>query len=209
VRTAEQCGIADRMLDPIGILSKGLRQRVGLAQAMLPDPEMLILDEPTSGLDPNQIVEIRNIVRELGKTKTVILSTHILSEVERVCGRAIIVNQGRIVADSSLDELRGQLKGGGRYVFAVTPEAAGPEAERLEALKALSGVAAVESRVVAPNEPPWYVLTASTDGDLRPTLRQMAADKGWPLLELHREVTTLEQVFVRLTQESEAAGAGN
>ena len=209
-RTAEQCGIGDRMRDPIAILSKGLRQRVGLAQAILPDPEMLILDEPTSGLDPNQIVEIRNIVRELGKTKTVILSTHILSEVELTCQRAIIVNQGKVVADATLEELRGHLKGARRrYLFAVAGDAAGTDAERLSSLQALPGVGDVQKLDRGMGEPTTFAVTASVDDDLRPALHRLASAHDWPMLELHREMPTLEQVFVRLTQEVPTAGAGN
>ena len=203
-RSAEQCGIADRMRDPIGVLSKGLRQRVGLAQAILPDPEILILDEPTSGLDPNQIVEIRGIIKELGRTKTVILSTHILSEVELTCQRAIIVNQGKVVADASLDELRSKLRGERRrYLFAVGAGAAGAPTEadvkaRLRAMPWVEDVALVDR---GPDEPTTYAVLAGTTNDLRPELFRLAADQGWPLLELHRDLATLEQVFLRLTQE--------
>jgi ABC-2 type transport system ATP-binding protein len=211
-RSAEQCGIFDRMRDPIGILSKGLRQRVGLAQAILPDPEILILDEPTSGLDPNQIVEIRGIIRELGRTKTVILSTHILSEVELTCQRAIIVNQGKVVADASLDELRGQLRGERRrYLFAVGAGAgvAPTEADLRARLKKIAGVQDVALVDRGPGEPETYAILADTTNDLRPELARLALDQGWPLLELHRDLATLEQVFLRLTQEDLAAAKGN
>ncbi|MBN1769921.1 MAG: ATP-binding cassette domain-containing protein [Deltaproteobacteria bacterium] len=212
-RSAEQCGIADRMRDPIGILSKGLRQRVGLAQAILPDPEILILDEPTSGLDPNQIVEIRGIVRELGRTKTVILSTHILSEVELTCGRAIIVNQGKVVADASLDELRSRLRGERRrYLFAVGPGAGGaPPAEAYvrDRLKSLSWVEDVAPVDRGPGEPPTWAILAGTTNDLRPELFRLATDQKWSILELHRDLATLEQVFLRLTQEDLEPLPGN
>jgi ABC-2 type transport system ATP-binding protein len=104
-------GLGDEQYKKIGALSKGYRQRVGLAQAILPDPQVLILDEPTSGLDPNQVVGIRNLIRELGKTKTVILSTHIMQEVEAVCDQVIIINKGKIVADGELDQLRKEYPG--------------------------------------------------------------------------------------------------
>jgi ABC-2 type transport system ATP-binding protein len=206
-RTAEQCGIGDRMRDPIAVLSKGLRQRVGLAQAILPDPEMLILDEPTSGLDPNQIVEIRNIIKELGKTKTVILSTHILTEVELTCSRAIIVNHGKVVADATLDELRGKLEGARRrYLFAVAAGGSGGgDADRLATIKSLSGVADVRAVDRGGGEPATFAVTASGDDDLRPALSRLAADRSWSLLELHRELPSLEQVFLRLTQDAPAA----
>lgn len=212
-RSAEQCGIADRMRDPIGILSKGLRQRVGLAQAILPDPEILILDEPTSGLDPNQIVEIRGIVRELGRTKTVILSTHILSEVELTCRRAIIVNQGRIVADAPLEELRGQLREERRrYLFAVGAGSSGVvpgEAEVRERLRAMSWVEDATLVDRGPGEPPTWSIVASTMNDLRPELFRLAMERGWSVLELHHELATLEQVFLRLTQEDLQPSQGN
>jgi len=195
-RTAEQCGIADRLRDPIAVLSKGLRQRVGLAQAILPDPEILILDEPTSGLDPNQIVEIRNIIRELGKTKTVILSTHILSEVELTCQRAIIVNQGKVAADATLDDLRSHLTG------------AGSEADRRAAIRSLSGVADVQTIDRGFGEPTTYAITSAGDDDLRTPLFKLALEKSWGVIELSRELPTLEQVFVRLTQEAVPAEKG-
>ncbi len=198
--TAEQCGIADRMRDRIGVLSKGLRQRVGLAQAILPDPEILILDEPTSGLDPNQIIEIRHIVKRLGETKTVILSTHILSEVELSCGRAIIVNRGRIVADSEMAALRQGVGAGRRYLFAVAADAPGSSLERAAAIRDVAGVESVETLPRSEGEPWSFAVAASGDSDLRPSLFRLARERGWPLIELHREVPTLEQVFIRLTQ---------
>jgi ABC-2 type transport system ATP-binding protein len=208
-RTAEQCGIADRLRDPIAVLSKGLRQRVGLAQAILPDPEILILDEPTSGLDPNQIVEIRNIIRELGKTKTVILSTHILSEVELTCQRAIIVNQGKVAADATLDDLRSHLTGARRrYLFALQEGAAGSEADRRAAIRSLSGVADVQTIDRGFGEPTTYAITSAGDDDLRTPLFKLALEKSWGVIELSRELPTLEQVFVRLTQEAVPAEKG-
>ncbi|MBI5489457.1 MAG: ATP-binding cassette domain-containing protein [Deltaproteobacteria bacterium] len=199
-RAAEQCGIENRMKDPIAVLSKGLRQRVGLAQAILPDPEMLILDEPTSGLDPVQIVEIRNIIRELGKTKTVILSTHILSEVELTCTRAIIVNDGKVVADADLDELREGAGQGRVYHIDVGRDGAGTDSERAGVLRELPGVEKVETAPRSPDDPWRYLVHAKGDEDLRPKLFQLAVDRKWPLVELHRDISTLEQVFIRLTQ---------
>jgi ABC-2 type transport system ATP-binding protein len=204
-RTAEQCGIGDRIRDPIAVLSKGLRQRVGLAQAILPDPEMLILDEPTSGLDPNQIVEIRNIIKELGRTKTVILSTHILSEVELTCRRAIIVNRGKVVADADLDELRQGTGQGRGYHLEVAREAPGSDLERTAVLRDLSGIKSVEPLPRGDTDPWRYTIAAAGDDDLRPALFRLAVDRKWPLVELHREVSTLEQVFIRMTQEAPAA----
>jgi ABC-2 type transport system ATP-binding protein len=192
------------MRDPIAVLSKGLRQRVGLAQAILPDPEMLILDEPTSGLDPAQIVEIRNIIRELGKTKTVILSTHILSEVELTCTRAIIVTDGKIVADADLDDLREGSGQGRIYNFWVGREAPGSDQDRAEILRGMTEVESVENLPRSSDDPWRYVVQAKSDQDLRPRLFELAVERKWPLVELHREISTLEKVFIRLTQPGAA-----
>jgi ABC-2 type transport system ATP-binding protein len=204
-RVADQVGVTDRLLSRIGELSKGLRQRVGLGQAILADPEILILDEPTSGLDPNQIVEIRNIIKDLGKTKTVILSTHILPEVELTCDRAIIVNRGRVAADGSLEQLRAEAAESVRYRIAFGPGASGTPAEHRAALEGVSGVARVDSTTRPPRDEPAFWVEADGDDDLAPALAAAARDRGWPLLELHREIPTLEQVFVRLTQVDPAA----
>lgn len=209
LETARECGIADRMRDPIGVLSKGLRQRVGLAQAILPDPEILVLDEPTSGLDPAQIIEIRRIVKRLGETKTVILSTHILSEVELSCRRAIIVNEGRIVADSDLERLREGAGEGRRYVFGVAADAPGSSLARVAALREIRGVESVEPLPRGDGEPWTFAIVASGDADLRPTLFKLAVDKGWPLIQLHREAPSLEQVFIRLTQRLAVGATGH
>ena len=207
LHAAEQCGIEGRMRDPIAVLSKGLRQRVGLAQAILPDPEMLILDEPTSGLDPAQIVEIRNIIRELGKTKTVILSTHILSEVELTCTRAIIVNEGKVVADAELDELREGAGQGRIYNLWVGREAPGTDPERADVLRGMAEVESVGNLPRSADDPWRYVIQAKGDVDLRPRLFQLSVERKWPLIELHREISTLEKVFIRLTQPGDARDA--
>ncbi|MCB0531458.1 MAG: gliding motility-associated ABC transporter ATP-binding subunit GldA [Saprospiraceae bacterium] len=185
----ERTGLVSHRHKQIGELSKGYRQRVGLAQAMLHDPQVLILDEPTSGLDPNQIVEIRQLIRDLGKEKTVILSTHILGEVEAVCDRAIIINLGKIVADASIGALKQQFSG----QSIVTVEFGQPVDAKL--LKALPGVQEVTA--VGPNR--WQLRAAAGD-DLRPAVSAFAAQKNLTLLELHKEVFSVEDVFQQLTK---------
>ncbi|MCC7505913.1 MAG: gliding motility-associated ABC transporter ATP-binding subunit GldA [Saprospiraceae bacterium] len=173
----------------IGELSKGYRQRVGLAQAMLHDPEVLILDEPTSGLDPNQIVEIRQLIKDLGKEKTVILSTHILGEVEAVCDRAIIINKGKLVADAPINELKQQFTG----QTIVTVEFA----EKTDAA-ALGKIAQVKSvKAIGPNR--WQ-LNAAVDRDIRAEVFNFAVSNRLTLLELHRETFSMEEIFQQLTK---------
>ena len=178
----------DYLTRPIGHLSKGLRQRVGLAQAIIHRPKLLILDEPTIGLDPTQIIEVRNLIRELARNSTVFLSTHILSEVEAVCDRAIILLNGQIKADARLDEL-----GATSDVILVL---AGETPAAVADLRALAGVRAVESTTTP--DGPTYRVRAADDRDLRPAIYALAAEKGWPLKELRRDVRTLETVFNEL-----------
>lgn len=197
-RVAEECDIVDRLQQTVGTLSKGYRQRVGLAQALLHQPPILILDEPTSGLDPNQILAIRNLIRRIGQSRTVILSTHILQEVQATCDRVLILHQGRIVADAPTDQLRSTTVGG-----TLTRVSFAPGTVRLAAsviLEKLSAIAGV-SRVTSQQEPEpgadsFEVLA---DRDVRADLFQLAVDQGLQLVELHRERSTLEEVFRRLT----------
>ena len=182
-------GLSSHQNKHIGELSKGYRQRVGLAQAMLHDPQVLILDEPTSGLDPNQIVEIRQLIKDLGKAKTVILSTHILGEVEAVCDRAIIINKGKIVADAAIDELKRQFTGQS-IVTVEFGQAVDP--------KLLAAIPNVQS-VKAAGERRWQ-LSADPGHDLRPAISAFAAQQNLPLLELHKEVFSMEDVFQQLTR---------
>ncbi len=185
-------GLEDHLARPIGHLSKGYRQRVGLAQAILHKPKMLILDEPTIGLDPTQIVEVRNLIRRLAERSTVLLSTHILSEVEALCDRVIILLNGQVKADAHLAELEASSD-----VILVLQE--GP-ADVTKELRALNGVRSVETS--RSSDGITYHVRA-TDGskvtpevqDLRPTIYGLARDKGWPLKELRRDSRTLENVF--------------
>jgi ABC-2 type transport system ATP-binding protein len=185
----ERTGLTSHRQKHIGELSKGYRQRVGLAQAMLHDPQVLILDEPTSGLDPNQIVEIRRLIKELGREKTVILSTHILGEVEAVCDRAIIINKGKIVADAPIAELKRQFTG----QSIVTVEFGERVDKKL--LETLPQVQQVKS--LGANR--WQ-LAAAADHDLRPVISAFATKQGLTLLELHKEVLSVEEVFQQLTR---------
>ena len=189
---------------PIGECSKGYRQRIGLAAAILHRPEVLILDEPTEGLDPNQRVEIRRLVNNLGRERTVLLSTHVMQEVEATCSRLVILSRGRLAAEGSVQELLQSRTTGARYVV----EAEGDGVA--DALAALVGVSShraepVDGRVRV------HLDTTGTD-ELRPRIFGLARDRGWTLWELHRERASLEQVFRNLTSEGaegavDAAGA--
>lgn len=193
----EECGIRDVLVRPIGHLSKGYRQRVGLAAALLHDPEILVLDEPTTGLDPNQIIEVRGLIRRLGAIKTVILSTHILSEVEATCDRAVILIGGRVRADDSLEAIRRSL------VQVATLGVPDPEAAR-EALALLPGVTDVALSEGADGFH-TYRLHLEADGGIGEAVSDLARDRGWRLRELRRDDRSLEQVFRELTAP---AGAG-
>ncbi|MFB6097937.1 MAG: ATP-binding cassette domain-containing protein [Salinibacter sp.] len=185
------CGLGPERHKRIGELSKGFQQRVGLAQALLHDPPVLILDEPTTGLDPNQIVEIRELIKEIGKEKTVMLSSHILKEVEMTCDRILIIDQGRIVADGSTEELRQQFMGGTR--LRVKVDAPG-DADVNGAFEALDGVASVQRTNGT------YELSTSSDTEPAANVFRLCADRGWVLTELTPLESSLEDVFRELTE---------
>lgn len=196
---ADLCGLREIMHKPIGELSRGLKQRVGLAHAMMSDPEILILDEPTSGLDPNQIVEIREIIRRIGTEKTVIISTHILSEAEATCDRIIIIHRGRIVADDGTDRLK--LSAGGQAYITLTLEGA-DLASVTEKLAPLPGVRAVE-RTGGEHEAPLHVrVICEPTFDMRREVYRAVRETGWDLLEFRGETRTLESIFRELTKEN-------
>ena len=186
----ERCMLSDVRRQVIGTLSKGYRQRVGLASALIHKPPVLILDEPTVGLDPNQIIKVRELITELGQDHTVVLSTHILPEVEQVCDRVFIIDHGRIVADGTPEALRMKLIG--NPVVRVEIRGAGDNAP--ESLGRLPGVVAVERRADG-----MFLLEHATDTDPREAVFHLAVDRGWVLLGLTPEQATLEEVFVRLT----------
>ena len=187
----EACGIGGVLTRPIGQLSKGYRQRVGFATALLHDPEILVLDETTTGLDPNQIIEVRSLIRRLGKTKTVILSTHILSEVEATCDRAVILIDGRVRAD---DTLAGLTRSRAQVVTLATPDL---ESAR-QALAALPGVSGVEV-LRGPDGFHTLRLALATDDAIGERVADLAQRRGWKLRELRRDDRSLEQVFRELT----------
>jgi ABC-2 type transport system ATP-binding protein len=195
-----RCGLGDVAGKLVGELSKGFRQRVGLAQAMLHDPDILILDEPTSGLDPNQIVEIRSLIKEIGQEKTVILSTHILPEVQATCSRILIISGGKLVADGTPQDLR-QRERGSRYRVIVEKNGAAPESIR-DRLAALAGVARCET-VAGEDNAVSLTIDAAANDDLRKSIFRAAVDNQWTLLELARESASLEDVFRHLTTGEE------
>ncbi|MCF6192110.1 MAG: ABC transporter ATP-binding protein [Candidatus Hydrothermae bacterium] len=197
-RVVTRTGIADVLDRPIGELSKGYRQRVGLAAALLHDPEILILDEPTTGLDPLQIVEIRELIRELGQEKTILLSTHILPEVQQLAHRVIIIHQGRIVAEGTPEELARRTAGGRvRALFRASRDAVE------QALRSGDWVVGFELREEAGGRVAAVVVPRLQDEDPRERLFRTAVEHNLTLLELGMEGASLEEVFVHLTEERE------
>ncbi len=188
----EQTGLTRESKKKIGQLSKGYRQRVGLAQALLHDPEVLILDEPTSGLDPNQLSDIRSLIQEIGKEKTVILSTHIMQEVQAICDRVIIINRGQLVADDTVGNLTSQLEGHG----IIDVEFKQPV--DTQHLAAIPGVQEVQTLVGA-----HYQLTVDARSDIREKVFALAVEQNNPILTLQRSSRDLESVFRSLTQKQE------
>lgn len=193
--TVEVCGIGSVLGQPIGELSKGYKQRVGLAQALVHDPPILILDEPTSGLDPNQIVEIRSLIKSIGRSKTVILSTHILPEVSATCDRVVIINRGRIAASGTTEELQRRATGREQLYAKVK----GPKEEAGRSLGAIEGAVKVEQVDQEDGRVFGFRLEVEAGRDLREQVFRTVADRGWALLELRRDQVSLEEVFRELT----------
>jgi ABC-2 type transport system ATP-binding protein len=204
----EVCGLAQVLGKEIRHLSHGYRQRVGLAQALIHDPPILILDEPTSDLDPNEKAEFLDYLKQIGQERTVLLSTHNLAEVEMACARAIIISRGRIVADGAIDEIRAKSGKVRRYTVSIQ-ESAGDQpyrgtgqlpkqAEVEDALRAIKGSKKV-AELPTDERAHTYELTSEQSTDLRPELFKLIVDKGWVLLELHRDTQKLEDVFRDLT----------
>jgi ABC-2 type transport system ATP-binding protein len=205
-KVVEVCGLAQVLGKDINTLSHGYRQRVGLGQALLHDPPILILDEPTSDLDPNEKAEVIKYIKEIGKERTILLSTHNLAEVETACARAIIISKGRIVADGPLDEIRAR-SGKIRYVLSVSEQTAergkAPSATEVQsALRAVAGVRGV-NELPTDEKAHQFELSGDQDGDLRSDLFRLVVSKGWTLLELRRDSQTLEDVFRDLTKSDE------
>jgi gliding motility-associated transport system ATP-binding protein len=196
----ERCLISDVQHRIIGKLSKGYRQRVGLAQALVGDPQVLILDEPTIGLDPRQITEIRSLIKSLAGSHTVILSTHILPEVSMVCGGVIIINKGAIVAQGPIDNLVEQFFPTSRVHVTVQE----PTPAVLTALGGLPGVTGVQA---SGDGAGVFVVETERGRDVRADIFQLAAQQKWPLLELRQVGATLEEVFMRIVAGEEADGA--
>ncbi len=192
------CGLETVRHKDIGELSKGFRQRVGLAQAMIHDPDVLILDEPTSGLDPNQIVEIRNLIKQLGRAKTVILSTHILPEVQATCDRVLIINEGKIVADGTPEQLQQEFRGSESLTLELLTNGADALQQISPKLRALHGVGSVEL-LGQKNGTARFMLHVEKGADVRADVFRKAVVEGWVILEMHRKATTLEEVFHKLT----------
>jgi ABC-2 type transport system ATP-binding protein len=196
----ERCFVSDVQERLIGKLSKGYRQRVGLAQAILGDPEVLILDEPTIGLDPKQIAEIRSLIRSLAGQHTVILSTHILPEVSMVCDGVVIINRGRIVAQGTQRQLLEQFFPTAR----VEVHVGGPPDAVESAIHALPGVLRV-NRLVSPDGVAAFLVESPRDRDVRAEVVHLVTARGWKLLELHQSGLSLEEVFIRVVAGEEAA----
>jgi ABC-2 type transport system ATP-binding protein len=196
----DRCLITDVQNRLIGKLSKGYRQRVGLAQAIVSDPEVLILDEPTIGLDPKQIAEIRSLIKSLAGQHTVILSTHILPEVSMLCQSVIIINKGGVVAQGSIDRLAEQFFPTAR----VQVQVAAPSPAVMAEIARIPGVLTVEQQTGADGVG-TYVVEAARDRDVRADLFRLAAGKQWSLLELRRIGMTLEEVFIRVVAGEETA----
>jgi ABC-2 type transport system ATP-binding protein len=191
------CSLKDVEKKIIGTLSKGFRQRVGLADAMVHDPELLILDEPTIGLDPNQIRAVRDLIKDLGKHHTILLSTHILSEVELTCARVLVINRGRIEASDTPANLTKLVRGGG----SVALEVKAPAADVVAKLEALPKVEDVE--IILPGDGTWTQAKVFSEPgvDSREEIYAVVRQNNWPLRELSRVKATLEEAFVELTQD--------
>ena len=194
----EWTGLGREQHKLIGTLSKGYRQRVGLAQAMLHNPDVLILDEPTSGLDPNQLVEIRSLIKKLGEEKTVIFSTHIMQEVQALCDRVVIINKGSIVADDPIENLQKRVSGETIITVEFLQEVA---KEKLEKIPHLTGLSQLEKHI-------WQLKTSS-EVDIRAQVFNFAVDNKFTILEMKKEIFSVEDVFQRLTANQDTIATVN
>jgi len=193
LETLEQVNLSDRANGFIANFSKGMRQRVGLAQALIHRPEVLILDEPTIGLDPAQVVEIRNVIREIGKDRTVLLSTHILSEAQQICDRVLIINKGSIVAEDTPENLQSRLVGSQRVVLRVRGDSDGLDAT----VKKVKGTRSIEVKDAETVE-----FEFSSGQDVRPQVAKAVIQAGYELIEMRPVGMSLEEIFLELTQEN-------
>ncbi|MBQ0051763.1 MAG: ATP-binding cassette domain-containing protein [Treponema sp.] len=196
-KLCEECGLKEVMHKNISELSRGYKQRVGLAHSLMNDPEILILDEPTSGLDPNQIEDVRNLIREIGKTRTVIISTHILSEVEMLCGRVIIISKGKLVADSPTSELRARY--GHKENILLQVDGVSKD-EAIDQLSKLAGVSSVSEETEAEDSSKLnLIVSLSGEEEIRPAIVKKISEKGWNLYQLNLKKNNLEDIFHDLT----------
>ena len=196
IETTVECALSGKLNNTISTLSKGYRQRVGLAAALIHDPEILILDEPTVGLDPNQIVEIRNLIKMLSKKKTVILCSHILAEVERTCSRIIIISDGKIVASGTPTELKNLVEGHVNIKLIIR----GDKDEIKKVLKKIPGVKQVDSYNVREKNAFGYDLITAKNRDLREKVTKAIFENEFQLLEIHKETVSLEEIFNEVTK---------
>jgi ABC-2 type transport system ATP-binding protein len=209
-KVVEVCGLAQVLGKDIGTLSHGYRQRVGLGQALMHDPPILILDEPTSDLDPNEKAEVIRYIQEIGKDRTILLSTHNLAEVEQACARAIIVSKGRVVADGNLDDIRSRA-GSVRYFAGFSSASNGSAAPSKQAARdALAAISGAQRVTESPTEEGLhrFEIAGAKVGDLRPEIFRLAVAKGWTLLELRRDAQSLDSVFRDLTRGDEKLDRG-
>ncbi|HKO90095.1 MAG TPA: ATP-binding cassette domain-containing protein [Polyangiaceae bacterium] len=208
-KVVEVCGLAQVLGKDIGTLSHGYRQRVGLGQALMHDPPILILDEPTSDLDPNEKAEVIKYIQEIGKDRTILLSTHNLAEVEQACARAIIVSKGRVVADGNLEDIRSRA-GSVRYFAGFSSAGNGTAPSKQAAKDALAAISGAQRVVESPTEDGLhrFEVAGAKDSDLRPEIFRLAVAKGWMLLELRRDAQSLDSVFRDLTKSDERLDRG-
>ncbi len=199
------CGLYEIMHKFINELSKGYKQRVGLAHAMMGDPEILVFDEPTAGLDPNQIVEIRELIKKIGKEKTVVLSSHILSEVEATCDRVVIINRGKIVADGTVDDLKKSSSKGTDVHLAFKDVKFDDIKEALKDVKDVKNISetSIEDGVID------VTVKSGSDSDLRPEIYKIIKKKNWMLMEFTRKTQSLENIFRELTREDDHEGSNS
>ena len=192
----ERCGLGDVRRKMIKTLSKGFRQRVGIADALIHDPPLLILDEPTNGLDPNQIRSIRNLIKELGESHTILLSTHILSEVEMICDKIVIIDGGTVLASDTPSSLISTMRSAGRISIELKAD---PES----ACRKMSNLERVKKVTHERNRGAWreFSVLVESGTDTRERLARLAQEEGWPLRSLHRHAATLEDIFVELTRK--------
>ncbi len=196
-KVADDCGLGPVRERIIGHLSKGFRQRVGLAQALLNDPPVLILDEPTIGLDPAQVIEIRQLIKSLGRERTILLSSHILPEISQICQKVIILNQGHIVAIDTVSSLTTQLQSSRKLQLTIR----GPREAILPTLAAINGILRIEPR----DNEGAYELEMQKELDVRADISRTVVQQGWDLLEMRSQELSLEEIFVQLVTEEPAA----